>query len=81
MDALTVSVVSPERAGIEVEEVRRVVAVDVPVFENVALRVKHAEMSECVAYHSVVPATESLSQTRPIVWTVERLERYTQSSL
>ena len=61
MGALTVSVVSPERAGIEVEEVRRVVAVDVPVFENVALRVKHVEMSDCVAYHIVVPATESLS--------------------
>ena len=61
MDALTVSGVSPERAGIKVKEVRRVVAVDVRVFENVALRVKHAEMSERVAYHIAALATESLS--------------------
>ena len=61
VDTLAVTLVGPERAGIEVEEVRRVVAVDVPVFENVALRVKHPEMSECVAHHIAFPATESLS--------------------
>ena len=60
MDTLAVTLVGPERAGIEVEEVRRVVAVDVPVFENVALRVKHPEMPECVAYYIEVTAAERL---------------------
>ena len=30
------------------------------IFENVGLRVEHAEMSECVAYYIEVPAAERL---------------------
>ena len=54
-------VVGPERARIKVQVVRRVVAVDVLVFENVGLGAEYAEMSDGVAYYVKTFATKLLS--------------------
>ena len=47
-----------EREGVEPGVVRRVVAVDVGVFENVALRVEYAKMPDRVAYYVKIRTTK-----------------------
>ena len=60
MDALAVALVCSERPGIEMQVVRRVVAVDVRVFENIGHRAEHPEMSEGVLYNSEILASEGM---------------------
>ena len=59
MNAFAVAVVGPERPSIEMHVIRRVVPVDVRVFENVGLGVEDTQMSECVAYYIKVLAPEN----------------------
>ena len=71
MHAFAVPLVRVEREGVELGVVCRVVAVDVGVFENVALRVKCAKMPDRVAYDVEVRTAKYTCQTRPSPGTVQ----------
>ena len=60
MDALTMSIVSPKGSGVEVEVVRRIVAVDIRIFDYVGSRTKHSKVAECVANYIEAFATEGI---------------------
>ena len=62
---LAVALVGVEREGVELSVVRRVVAVDVGIFENVAARVEHAKMPDRVAYDVKASTAEDACQARP----------------
>ena len=74
MCALAVSLVRSERSGVKMQEVSRVVAVDVGVFKNVRLRTKYAEMANCAVYYTRVAISQGVSQARPIRLSLKSLD-------
>ena len=68
------SFVCPERTGIEVQVVRRVIAVDVGVFEKVGLGAENPKMANGVLDYIRVTIAQGVGELVPVAGRVQRAD-------